>query len=247
MENTDLENTDILFYVDHSKIRIARKKRQNYLKDYHKRLLHLSRRERKLCKLERELPLVPLEQPYQKGWVRFFVLRDDVRRSVDAEFFTQLLSKINTEIYSSNKKFYFKKGKSRFKYTYNQSFKSFSESQWLNPLINTLTEREKSYFSPMLLWDEYGKQHYIKYVFTEAWRYVLRIKPNYITHRRGLDPDLKSEIKEIENFLDGRYLRSVVFNKFYGQKYNWQKSDKPDDFKNRTFASIIDEYNENLI
>ncbi len=49
-------------FLDYSKIRTARKKRQNYLKDYHKCLFRLADRERKLWKLERELPVVPLER-----------------------------------------------------------------------------------------------------------------------------------------------------------------------------------------
>lgn len=245
-----MENNDLSFYIEHSKIRTARKKRQNYLEDYYKKLFHLEKRKRKLWKLERELPPVPLEQPYQKGWVRYFVLRDDVKRSPQAEFFTQFLTKINTEVYSNNKKFYFKrKGKTtKVKYTYDQKLKSFYESDWKRS-TNPLTDKEKEYFRPSLVWNQENNETYLKYAFTEPWRYVLRVRPYYVTHRKGLDPNLESETREIENYLDRKHLRSIIYNRVYGKKDTWSdrrgKPD-PDSLKNRTFASIIEEYEGTL-
>jgi len=38
-----------------------------------------------------------LRPPYQRGWNRFFVLREDMKQDSKAKFFIQLLEKINTK------------------------------------------------------------------------------------------------------------------------------------------------------
>jgi len=53
--------------------------------------------------------MVQLEEPYQRGWKRSFILREDVARCHAAEFYAILLAKINTETYSTNKGFTHKK------------------------------------------------------------------------------------------------------------------------------------------
>ena len=55
--------------------------------------------------------MIPLDKPYQKGFVRFFVVRDDVKQSKDGDFFEGILKKINTYMYSDNRKFLKKKEK----------------------------------------------------------------------------------------------------------------------------------------
>ena len=98
--------TDILCY----RIRTARQKKRMQYEDFDKQLIALSKEE---IILHNHNPgWEPLTPPVQRGWKRFFVLRDDVARSDDAQFFQNILAKINTEKWSYRKDFKKKKRKS---------------------------------------------------------------------------------------------------------------------------------------
>ena len=76
------------------RLRSARNKKRDLKKeDKEKRLIQLHKQEVMLWTDRRKLPWVPLAEPYQKGWKRFFVLREDVKRSNNAGFYESLLEK----------------------------------------------------------------------------------------------------------------------------------------------------------
>jgi len=62
------------------RIKSARRKKRLVKLDFDKRLIRLSKTREELQEQKRNLPIVPLEHPYQRGWKRFFVLRDDMKR-----------------------------------------------------------------------------------------------------------------------------------------------------------------------
>src|SRR5688572_12105392 len=98
---------DILCY----RMRTARQKIRMQYADFDKFLIQLHREERDLYEKKRNLGWEALSPPVQKGWKRFFVLRDDVERSKQADFFKGILVKINTYDWSSRKDFKIKKRK----------------------------------------------------------------------------------------------------------------------------------------
>jgi hypothetical protein len=102
-KNDLMDNYFLDDYINCSRLKSKRKKKQLVKKDFEKQLIQLSKREKELWKKRRELPLVPLVAPYQKGWQRYFVLREDVARSNDALFYDILLEKINTVQYAPDK------------------------------------------------------------------------------------------------------------------------------------------------
>ena len=136
-----------------------------------------------------------------KGWKRFFVLRDDVARSKDATFYKGILEKINT-IKTSNRKD-FKKKKNRF-----------GRKNWIvrtqelfQPTHSELvklkfTEKELMLFSETLVKDKYRNRLVTKFIFKEPWRFVLKIKVNWITKIRIVDATLENRDAEISNYLD---------------------------------------------
>ncbi len=77
--------------------------------DFDKQLLKLHREEDTLWKQRANLGWEPLTPPVQKGWKRFFVLREDVARSKQADFYERILKKINTYAQSYRKDFKGKK------------------------------------------------------------------------------------------------------------------------------------------
>ncbi|UKB79909.1 hypothetical protein [Chryseobacterium sp. MEBOG07] len=77
-----MENDNLLF----SRLRSVRSRKRTIRKDVEKQIRTKYKRSRELWKIRRNLPLIPLDRPYQKGFVRFFVVRDDVKQSKDGDF-----------------------------------------------------------------------------------------------------------------------------------------------------------------
>ena len=63
------------------RLRSARDKKRSQKEDFEKRLIQLDQEEDRLRAEKHKLPWVPLSEPYQKGWKRYFILREDVKRS----------------------------------------------------------------------------------------------------------------------------------------------------------------------
>ena len=76
------------------RLRTARQKKRMQYDDFDKQLIQMHKEKNILYEQERNLGWEPLVPPVQKGWKRFFVLRDDVERSKNAEFFKAILKKI---------------------------------------------------------------------------------------------------------------------------------------------------------
>jgi hypothetical protein len=129
-----MDTNDLSYLIERSRIKSARRKTRLQKNDKEKQLIGLDKKQTILYQQEKDLPWLPLDIPYQKGWKRFFVLRDDVARSRDADFFTELLLKINTTQHANNKSFTKRKKKKRKKIEVEiqQSLKSFDERDWDN-------------------------------------------------------------------------------------------------------------------
>jgi len=130
-----------------SRLRSLRNKKRIVKKDVEKQIRKKYKRRNELWEVKRNIPLVPLEKPYQKGFVRFFVVRDDVKSSKDGDFFEGILKKINTKMYSETRKFLKKKRKfgRRIYVEKEQKIAGIYPWEWENPKFE-LTERERQYF-----------------------------------------------------------------------------------------------------
>ena len=108
-----MENYTVDEYALCTRSKSKRRKKRLVKEDFEKQLIQLRKLEVELWKKRRNLPLVPLEIPYQKGWQRNFKLRDDIARSSEASFYKELLGKINTWQFSPEKSFKRKKKRKR--------------------------------------------------------------------------------------------------------------------------------------
>jgi hypothetical protein len=204
------------------RIKSARQKRRLVKTDHDKQLIQLHKRQKELWRQQSLLPMVPLEHPYQRGWKRFFVLRDDLKGSPRAVFYEILLGKINTVEYHYDKSFKRKKRrKKRYGYEVRQQLlREFYPYGWNNNRAN-LTDEEKSCFTCVETFDIKTRRTDVKYVFTEPWRYVLKILPHMVTHTKLMDADIETELSYIDDHIDNHNLAPRMNLLTRGRGYRW--------------------------
>lgn len=201
-----LFSDELQYYIDTARLKTARQKRRAVITARDKQLLQLDRYEDELWRKSRRPIYVPLEPPIQKGYVRFFVLREDVARGRQASFFQGILDKINTEQYFHRKDFK-KKKRVRGKKVW------VDKEQYVKALYPweieklALTPEELAYFEERPVYSaQKGKEVLMKF-FTQPWRFELRVRPYMLTHRRVVDPVLESRMREVDNYITIRQLR----------------------------------------
>jgi hypothetical protein len=248
-----MENYTAEEYALCSRFKNKRTKKRLVKEDFEKQLIQIRKLEVELWKKRQNLPLVPLATPYQKGWERSFVLREDIVRSNEASFYKTLLEKINTWQHSPEKSFKKKKKRKR-KHVYVeklQTVKEFSESEWRSPKLS-LTEKEKMHFYKRERWCPNCKRYKIHYVFNEPWRYVFRIKPYMITHTKMVDADLESEIQVLDNYITNLNLRYKINKLVNGFSYRWRyyQNENPREIspiKNKSLHVLYQQYVDEMI
>jgi hypothetical protein len=217
-------------------LKSARRKKRLQKKDLDKRLIKLDKQRALLYERRLDLPMVPLAQPYQKGWKRSFVLINDVKQSPQAEFYQALLDKINTVQYNHDKSFKQKKRRKRWKQwsTHKekvQQLKEFSEYEWKHPKLN-LSEKEKSFFQFKESWCAATGKMRASYPYTEPWRFVLAVKPHIIYEVKMLDEVLEQEIQRLANYIDNNHLEPKISRLIHGY-YHWRNySSHPKNYTN---------------
>lgn len=226
-------------------LRSARSKRRLMIKDRDKGLLKLSRRQNKIYQEIRALGYEDVNPPYQQGWKRFFVLRDDTARSKQAEFFTGLLEKINTVQYSHRKDFKVKRRRwGRKIYVDKPQYLMRLHHSLMNKL--NLTEKEQLCFYLVTEYNTTRKCWVSAYQFIEPWRYQLKVAPNMITRLKRISRDLELEKTSIQHHLERNCLRPRLNKLLHGRKrcglkLQYQRA-KENPFRNQSLATILDEH-----
>ena len=96
-------------WEDQIRIRSKRRRKRDIIEAHDKKLIRLFKEDRELSKRRSELPMIDLKPPIQRGYKRYFIVREDVRRSKQGVFYENLLRKINTTQFSATKEFKQKK------------------------------------------------------------------------------------------------------------------------------------------
>jgi len=225
------------------RLRTARQKRRMQYEGLDKQLIQLHKEESCLGEQQKNLGWEPLVPPVQKGWVRSFVLREDVAKSKYADFFEEILKKINTCQYDWRKDFKRKKRKRGRKIYVVKQQAILQPYEWHFVKLN-FTEAEKSFFFPVYEMNQ-KRQLVKRYVFKEPWRFVLKIKPNIIDKVRKKDTVIESRLSEIEDYLkkndlrkrQGKILRGFVQ---YRAWVEFEKYDEVFKYKNKSLIQILD-------
>jgi UDP-2,3-diacylglucosamine pyrophosphatase LpxH len=229
--------TDILCYP----IRTERQKKRMQYEDFDKHLIALDKKESVLhgdCRRPEYEPLIP---SVQRGWKRFFVLRDDIARGADAQFFENILKKINTQKIYWRKDFKVKKRKFGRKIYVVQTQELFKPDAYEFSKFK-FTEKERTFFDAEFSYDKWHGKFIKRYVFNEPWRFVLRIRPNMIDKQKKIDAEKEARLKEIGNYIRGNNFDKRLHRMIYGhyQHKTWGMPAKGNPFKNKSFGDIID-------
>jgi hypothetical protein len=230
------------------RLRTARLKKRMRYKDFDKQLIQLYKEENALYVQKRNLGWEPLHPPVQKGWIRHFVLREDVARGKHAIFFEGILKKINTYDYSWKKDFK-KKERKRGRKIYVLKPQYFLKPYAYQFSKMAFNDNEKQFF--IEIWElDCRKQPVKRYEFTEPWRFVLKIRPNMIDKVRVKDVKLESRLKEIDNYLERNDYRKRQHKIAYGyyKRKRWKGFDKyneVNEYKNKSLIQIINSVMQN--
>ena len=112
------------------------------------------------------------------------------------------------------------------------------------------TDDEKLLFDEV--WEMDTRKELVKrYVFREAWRFVLRVRPNVIDKVRKRDSMVESRYQEILDYLDGSCHRRRLNKLLYGgDRYGWWRGERKREkniLKNKPLPRILDECEQGLL
>ncbi|SRR5260221_1517640 len=236
-----MDTHDESYWVQCTRLRSKRHKKRMQREDEDKKLIRKYNEELALRDQLKNLGWTELKPPVQRGFIRYFVLREDVASTKEAAFFQGILDKINKRQWSYRKDFKKKArkfGKKIYKVREQQLNDVFEHD-----LAKKFNEKERPYFYEQLIHSKFSKKSHKVNRFSEAWRFVLKVQPYMITKVRTKDLDLEKQKAEVDKFF--RYERRERLWKLIDATYSWHR--QPEEkyrspFHNRSFASILDEH-----
>lgn len=204
----------------------------------------LYREYRKLLQIKQSAPIIELDEPYQRGWMRCFYLRHDASRRDDVKTLKEILNILNVYQYCRKGTFTQKNGRTKAVSPIGHHLKNYSIDAWKK---QKETNTYDKYFE-MRLVSELNWKHQIvrnqKYVFKYPFYFVSTIEKHFVTHRVTAMPEVETRIAEIETHFDHNQILSRLDN-LRGQSWHWKR--KPmlkSNNEYRAIQSALAEINE---
>jgi hypothetical protein len=165
------------------RLKSARRKRRLLIKDRDKQLLKLDRERERISKDPDYLTTVPLDEPYQKGWKRLFVLKPEVAKSDKAEFYEEILYWINSVQLHYDRSFKNSKRAKRWHRYYHNGppqLQRLSYARWHKGDFK-LSEAQCACFKLAQFWNEAYNRWDYGYEFMYPWVFKIAVLPHMIT------------------------------------------------------------------
>lgn len=170
-------------------------------------------------------------EPYQKGWVRYYVLGKPVRMDRRANLYARALDCVNYQIYSGDGSFtrpiYRKGRKTKMRESIPQPLKHLTEAQYY-----VLDDELKPFFVHST-WTErrtYPTVHYVTisgYVLKAPNVYVLHVEPNIVTHHFIPDGEWESRCAELRKKIYRDNLWPKINKALSKSMHNGHRFDSP--------------------
>ena len=190
-------------------------------------------RDKYLLRLERELnrlhharwraPIIPLEHPYQRGWVKTFKMREDALHHPEVAVFQAVLRVVNQRVTSRHRDFIHKDGCQHLLYPRIIPVCEWGRRPW------PFSHQRLFAYGQWELEDIYPwtARRYRKSIrgfrLMRTWWLEEIIEPLMITHQRVDLPEVRSRIAEIENYLTMNLGRERL-NKLHGRRSRWREN-----------------------
>lgn len=172
-----------------------------------KALLRLEREHDQLWSALHDAPVVPLDEPYQRGWSKTFVLREDIRRRADVALFRTVLAVVNRSVWSKNLSFVHPDGQpmvlrpriipplewNRLGWPASQR-RLFAYGHWQDEIYPCTWFRRRLR----------SRRLYIGFSIRNPWWLEEQVTPLMITHQRVELPDVRRRLAEIEAYMERR-------------------------------------------
>lgn len=193
----------------------------------------------KLLNIQRSAPLIEIDEPYQRGWVRFFRLRDDASRRIDAPALTEILKRVNVYQYCRNGTFMEKNPKTGISEPIGHHPKRYSKKDWSRL---GWPESHQKYFETRLVTERNYKNQWVRnqrYVFKYPFYFVSCTEKHFVTHQRVNLPDVESRITEIMNYFDHHQVWHRLHHLF-GERCRWRSCYDERARPNATYQAILE-------
>ena len=203
------------------------------LNKYEKKEKEFIKALKRLNKIEEELkdlPLIPLQEPYQQGWEVSIRLREDIARRADGEVLQSLIEIGYNKSYRTKSLKDIKairRGEKFVKFTdwrgrpatrsLFPNKRVFSEAKY-----NEFSERQKKYFYLDFDYKNPTRKDYK--IDLKEYQLELKAKPYIVTHYREKGGELEREAEHLKSFLE-EYWRTLGDNyRDYGDRSSVQRA-----------------------
>jgi hypothetical protein len=165
-----------------------------------KRLRAFERECNRLHQAKGDAPIIPLEHPYQRGWVKTYVLEDRVERRPDAQVFRNMLGAINHTVWARERTFVSRRGQPLVLRPRIIHVREWEKLAWpashrrFFAFGTWRVEHERCWLPPYRAWT-------CGYKLVVDWWLREDVQPHLITHQRVDLPEVKSRLAEIDAYM----------------------------------------------
>ncbi|WP_462267369.1 hypothetical protein [Mucilaginibacter sp.] len=185
------------------RLKTEHRKKRLRKEDLDKQLLRFDRERNRLHDNPGRIVTVPLAEPYQRGWVRLFVLKPEIQKSAQAQFYQQILDQINTWQHHYDASF--KKSKRRrYNHRYNYDLPRLSTIDGYHWRLNKaeLSDAQRECFKQVPYWDVARYRWAYRYEFAYPELFKIAVQPHLVTTIKVRDMDMEKRIDFIDDYLE---------------------------------------------
>jgi hypothetical protein len=201
---------------------------RNHKTEEHKRLRRIWNEYNNLSDARRKTGEWIDVEPYQRGWIRYYALRDDAKNRRDAREMQQVLDMINTMEFCNNEKFLRRNWKTNKWEPIPQKPKYLTTQQY-----DALNEKHKSFFNKREFVETTNfrgfkeKRLITAYVFHYDYYLVFRKEPNMVTQHWIPNQEIESRFGELKESMQRNNLWTKMNKALHwstGHNRGWNES-----------------------